>query len=98
MVGYRCTRATLFRISGTAGEDALKLGVWLEDHQLCALHRMGDLRKNARVTVLTFKHICSLPLVHRPKGVLLVASYRNNARGVAILFKGVKVVFSKTKV
>ena len=32
----------------------------------------GDVRTSARVTVHTFKHICSLPLVHRPKGVLLV--------------------------
>ena len=31
-----------------------------------------DIRTSARVTVLTFKHICSLPLIHRPKGVLLV--------------------------
>ena len=33
---------------------------------------MGDIRKSACVTVHTFKHICSLLLVHRPKGVLLV--------------------------
>ena len=32
----------------------------------------GDVRTSARVTVHTFKHICSLPLVHRLKGVLLV--------------------------
>ena len=28
-----------------------------------------DIRTSARVTVHTFKHICSLPVVHRPKGV-----------------------------
>ena len=33
---------------------------------------MGDIRTSARVTVHTFKRTCSLPLVHRPKRVLLV--------------------------
>ena len=33
---------------------------------------MGDVQTSARVTAHAFKHICSLPLVHRPKGVLLV--------------------------
>ena len=33
----------------------------------------GDVRTSARVH--TFKHICSLPLIHRPKGVLLVAVF-----------------------
>ena len=37
-----------------------------------AFTQNGDIRKNARVTVHTFKQICSLPLVHRPKSVLLV--------------------------
>ena len=32
----------------------------------------GDVRTSARVTVHTFKHVCLLPLGHRPKGVLLV--------------------------
>ena len=29
---------------------------------------MGDIRTSARVTLRTFKHICSLPRIHRPKG------------------------------
>ena len=33
---------------------------------------MGDICKSARATVHTFKHICTLPLLHRPKGILLV--------------------------
>ena len=66
------TRAAVFRISGTAGRIALKRGMWLQDHWLCTLHGMGGIRTNARVTVHTFKHICLLPIVHRPKGVLLV--------------------------
>ena len=33
---------------------------------------MGDIRTSARVTVYTFKHICSLQLAHRLKGVSLV--------------------------
>ena len=31
----------------------------------------GDVRTSALLTAQTFKHICQLPLVHRPKGVLL---------------------------
>ena len=36
---------------------------------------MGDNRKNARVTVHTFNHICSLPLIHGTKGALLVNNH-----------------------
>ena len=36
---------------------------------------MGDIRKNARATIRTFKHICMLPPVHHPEGVLLVLYY-----------------------
>ena len=35
----------------------------------------GDMCKGARVTVRTFKHICTFLLVHRPKVVLLVTIY-----------------------
>ena len=37
---------------------------------------MEDNCTSARVTAHTLKHICSVPLVHHPKGVLLVISYR----------------------
>ena len=36
----------------------------------------GDIRTSARVTVYTFKHFSSLPLVHRTKAVLLVLHYK----------------------
>ena len=39
---------------------------------LYILHRIGDIFSSAHVIVLTFKHIYPLPLVHRPKGALLV--------------------------
>ena len=48
---FRCIMCPIFRISGTTGRTALKLGVWLEDHQLCVLHSMGDICTSARVTV-----------------------------------------------
>ena len=37
----------------------------------------GDIRTSARVTVHTFKPICSLPRVHRPKGALLISRFRS---------------------
>ena len=71
---YLCTYRCTFPYLGNGyGQFALKFGVWLED--LCALHRMVDIRTSARVTVHTFQHICSLPLVHRPKGGLLVLTF-----------------------
>ena len=60
----------LFRISGTAGRIALELGVWLEDPLAMRFTQHGDIRRSARVTV-THLSISSLPLVYRPKGVLL---------------------------
>ena len=73
LIGSTGARAhPLFRISRTAGQISLKFGVWLEDHLLCVFQRMGDIRTSARVTMHTFKHICLLPPVHRPKGVILV--------------------------
>ena len=75
MVGYRRTCAPLFRISGTAGRIALKLGVVrgpLAMH--CTQH--GGYPHERLVTVHTFKHICSLPFIHRPKGVLLVLKWQ----------------------
>ena len=47
------TCAHLFRISGMAGQIALKLGVWLGDHQLCVLQKMEDICTSPRVTVHT---------------------------------------------
>ena len=38
---------------------------------------MGDIRTSARVNVHTFQHICSLPLVHRPKCVLITRDYKD---------------------
>ena len=34
--------------------------------------QVGDICTSAQVNEPTFKHICSLPLVHRPKGTLLL--------------------------
>ena len=44
---------TPFHISGTTGRIALKIGMWLWDHLLYILHRMGD-TLSARVTVHIF--------------------------------------------
>ena len=57
-----------------SGRIASKLGVWLGDHLALAIRfkRDGDFCKSARVTVHKFDHICSPPLVRRPKVVLLV--------------------------
>ena len=46
--------------------------MWLGDHWLYILHRIGDIFSSTRVTVHTFKHIHPLSLVHRPKDALLV--------------------------
>ena len=40
--------------------------------QAMCLHRTGDICPSACVTGHTCKYIYSLPLVHRPKGILLV--------------------------
>ena len=40
----------------------------------------GGTRASTRIIVHTFKHICSLPLVHPPEGVLLVTSGSDSAR------------------
>ena len=37
----------------------------------------GDIRTSARITVGTFKHICSLPFVDHPKGVSLAQTFFN---------------------
>ena len=66
------TCAPIFLVSGTAGQIALKFGVWLRDHWLCILQRMEDNRTSMSVTIHTFKHIYWLALVHRANGVLLV--------------------------
>ena len=44
----------------------------------------GDVRKGARVTEHTFMHIYSRPLVHRPKGVLLVLACIFDSQATAI--------------
>ena len=41
---------------------------------------MGDICSSASKTAHTFKHIYSLPLAHRPKGVLLVYDHPVFAR------------------
>ena len=66
------TCSSLFSISVTAGRTALKFGVWLGDHYLSVLHRMGDICTGARATVTHFKHVYSFPLVRDPEGGLLV--------------------------
>ena len=44
---------------------------------------MRGILTSARVTVRTYKHICSLPLVHRPKAVLLVVErFDEGVRGI----------------
>ena len=74
-----CMCTCLFFISGTAGQTALKFGVWLGDKWLCILHRMGDSALTQLCVTHSFKHMYSLPLVHRPKGVLLVIYYKSHS-------------------
>ena len=62
----------------------------------------------ARVTLHTFKHICSLPLVHRPKGVFLDIIHTYSAQYgpllciyviiiiiILIVFRKYKIVFAR---
>ena len=80
-----------FSYHGKSWRDCAE--IWLVVRGLLAI------RTSARVNVHTFKHICSPPLVYRPKGILLaVLSEENRASFVALGLncKGVVSIFCWT--
>ena len=75
--------APLFRISGSTGRIMQQFGVLLGPLTMRFTHTIsgGYLQVSKCSQTSLFEHICSLPLVYRPKGVLLVGtlSFRNLA-------------------
>ena len=78
-VWYRCTCArapaqvrTPFRYLGNGWTDCAETWCMVRWPLTMRFTQDGDVHTSTRVIVNTFKHICSFPLVPRPKGVLLV--------------------------
>ena len=71
-----CERADVpppFRISETDGRIALKIGEMVRGPLAMRFTQNGGYPHERTCNCTHIKHICSLPLVHCPKGVLLVS-------------------------